>query len=295
MAVGWNARNEMRLNEIFNMGNNRLAELEAQTSEGSWDEQRFFRMIASTPETSKFVIISIPRSGSNMLVGMLGGHREIACYPELFHPKAIYDGGAHRKASLEMPSVEKRNAGPVSFLDYMFRLGTHPRTTAIGFKIFPGHHEEMLESLIKCEQVKKIVLIRDNFFMNYISLLSASESNVFFKKAGSGHEDQEPRFQVDFDQFLDYEKAQKEFFAQITRRLDDHDQKFFMLHYQDILSPESQKALLEFLGVTPEISMLKVKSEKQIKLPLEEKILNFNEIRDKLLASGRGDYLKPEL
>jgi hypothetical protein len=41
--------------------------------------------------------------------------------------------------------------------------------------------------------------------------------------------------------------------------------------------------------------MLKVKSEKQIKLPLEEKILNFNEIRDKLLASGRGDYLKPEL
>jgi hypothetical protein len=295
MAVGWNARNEMKLIEIFR---DEIKLKEAQTEETAekpWDEQRFYRMIASTPETKKFVVISIPRSGSNMLVGMLGGHPEISCFSELFHLKHIFDSGLHRRAGLEMPSVEERNSDPIGFLDYMFRFGNFPRIKSVGFKIFPGHHDQMFNSMIQHDPIKKIVLIRENYLLNYVSLQSASKNNVYFISSGSRAEQEEPRFNIDFEEFTRYEEQQKAFFAQVQELLKQHAQSYYLLFYKDILDKTRQQALLEFLGVNPDPSLLKVRSEKQVKLPLEDKILNFNEIRDKLIASGRGDYLKPEL
>ena len=58
-------------------------------------------------DIDRFVIISIPRTGSNLLCGALDFHPEIICHYELFHKEAIYHSSKYGDDWIKDYSVKK--------------------------------------------------------------------------------------------------------------------------------------------------------------------------------------------
>jgi polysaccharide biosynthesis protein PslH len=294
----WNLKNAGALQEICSDKNSTTHYVDfsgVNLLDDQLQHERLIKAFQASPETQKFLIISIPRSGSNLLVGLLSSHNDIICYPELFHPKAIYDGEAHKMAGMPEYPIELRDEDPARFLRYIYslRFGKDPKT--IGFKIFPGHNDFLMEQMIKDPGIKKILLIRENFLMNFISHKSAQKSQVFWVQSGHRIPDnEETRFTIDFDEFLRYEKRFQTFFCRIRQMLSRNNQIYYELNYEDILKPEYQSELLKFLGVSPEIESLRVESEKQNRLPIEQKVTNYRELTEHLIKSGREAYLRNE-
>ena len=70
-------------------------------------------------KVNRFVIISAPRTGSNLLCGALDAHPEIICHYELFHKEAIYHSSKYGNDWISNYTVSKRNKSPNDFLDFI--------------------------------------------------------------------------------------------------------------------------------------------------------------------------------
>src|SRR5204863_4584463 len=118
-----------------------------------------------------FVIIASPRTGSTHLTALLHKHSDIICHGELFHPK-MKNPLKRWQSSDQVPNgvnemVELRKSDPKKFLRLVFSNdhgGKH-----VGFKIFNGHNNEILDELIADTSVKKVVLFRPNLLAVYSS------------------------------------------------------------------------------------------------------------------------------
>ncbi len=181
-----------------------------------------------------------------------------------------------------------------AFLEYVYSIKFKKDTRSIGFKIFPDQNDQLMWNLIKEPSIKKIVLIRTNYLMNYLSFLTARETHLFFVNSGSSAKDEDLRIRVDYKKFLNYERNQKSFFNDVIDELNRTSQNYCEIHYEELLIPDHQKRLLAFLGVHPVFNKLNINSEKQAKLPLDQKIINYEELAEKLMKAGKGDYLKGE-
>jgi hypothetical protein len=130
--------------------------------------------------------------------------------------------------------------------------------------------------------------------MNYISQITAQKSKVYFIKPGTEAPQEDIRIEVDFNEFLAYEKRFKSFFGYITGLLNQSGQSFCEIRYEELLKPDHKERLLKFLEVNSNPDLLKARSEKQNKLPLEQKIINYDAIRKQLIEAGMEKYLEEE-
>jgi hypothetical protein len=164
----------------------------------------------------------------------------------------------------------------------------------VGFKIFPDHNDKIMWGLIEEPSIKKIILVRENYLMNYLSFLTAQETNLYFVKAGTDVKVEDIPIKVDFNSFLRYEKNNKAFFDKVRKTLTDSGQEFFEVHYEDLLVRDQQAEVLRYIGVNPDPDVLIIKSVKQNKLSLDQKIINYKEIVEKFTGAGKADYLREE-
>lgn len=298
VAESWNRENGSWLKKVFS-GNDReetkIPETGDANKPATLQRSSLKEIIQHNADIHKFLIVSIPRSGSNMMVGMLSSHRNIVCYPELFHPYAIFDGGQFAKNNIEPYTLDKRNEDPPGFLGFIYSLRFRKSAQAIGFKMFPDQDDDFLRELILEPSLKKIVLIRDNYLMNFVSQKTAQKSKVYFVKSGTGTEQEDIRIEVDWNEFLAYEKRFQAFFDEVRDLLNKSGQEFCEIHYEQLLVPEHQARMLKFIEVEPDPGLLQIRSEKQNKLPPEDKILNYEELKKLLIESGREHYLEDEL
>lgn len=150
---------------------------------------------------SKFVIISFPRSGSGFLRTSLNSNPKIACDGEIFHPDSSISLNALSEKSTQhilsksfskfkrTISNERKllvgllSSNPEKFLKEFYV--SRNDVTALGFKIFFGHQDEILTNILKNENVKKIILTRQNMIRSYVSELIALKSNIWISKSGS--------------------------------------------------------------------------------------------------------------
>lgn len=295
-AEDWNRKNGSGLIKLF----------QQEGSLDSWnteDEEKnieiarpanIAEITSKDPDIQRFVVISIPRSGSNLLMGMMAGHREIICYSELYHKERIYDSGLLARFGVAPFDKELRDREPLTFLNYVYNLKFKKRTKAIGFKIFPEHNDELMWDLIAEPSIKKIVLVRENYLKNYLSVLTASKTNLYFVKVGSDVKVEDIPVHVDFSSFLRYEEESKLFFKKVLDKLNDNNQVYLMVFYEQLLQPAHQSRILNFLGVNPDPEMLVIKSKKQSELPIEQKVSNYHELAAQLKECGKEQYLKPE-
>lgn len=254
--------------------------------------KNLFEPSSSKSDIEKFIIISIPRTGSNLLCGALDAHPEIICHYELFHKEAIYHSSKYGDECVKGYTVEKRNNAPKAFLNHIFSFRFNKPVKTIGYKIFAEHNDKLLEDLINDRDVKKIILKRDNQFLAYLSQLEAQKTGVFvITEENQKKANYDFKVTINFSKFKYFEKKNTDFFKKIETKLENTSQDFLTLEYITSLNKNNRIKMLKFLNVTVKPDLLVLEYEKQNKRKLEERIENYSEVLEKFTGTVFEKYL----
>ncbi len=239
-------------------------------------------------EITRFVIVSIPRTGSNFLCGGLNGHPEVLCHFELFHRERVY---AWWELQEELGDLSARNADPKGFLARVWSLNRGKK--AVGFKIFLGHDRAALKAVLADTGVKKVLLRRRNRVKTFVSELVAAATGQYQRLARfHGPPPPPPRVQVDVGALKEHVELRGRFFADVEEKLRSTDQTFLDLTYEDLFAgPEALSSILRYVGVRDDPSLFQGRDLKQNPDDLRLVIANYDEL-DEALA---GDSLQEDL
>jgi hypothetical protein len=239
----------------------------------------------------KFLIISAPRSGSNLLCGILNSHPQILCFHELFHKKSIFYGPKNNN-KYNFGTLAERDEDQKRFISKIYSLEHGYK--AVGFKMFNGHNNILLSALVKNKNIKKIILYRNAVLNAFVSLEIARKTNKYQSTRKIDLLSAETtKIVLNIESFKKYVDKKRMFFEWIKKRIDD--QPFFELDYTDIVKKTSRyKKLLPFIGVE-NLPSLKPIHQKQNPVKLSEKIYNFDEVCLALKNTKYAKYLKKEL
>src|SRR5215469_16377205 len=128
----------------------------------------------------RFIIIASERTGSSHLVNVLSGHPDIFTNGNVFDarkPKLVYVLWPDKTAATKLELSELRRTAPLEFLERIFSTGYG--RAHVGFKIFSGENDEILDQLIKDSTVRKIVLYRRNLLACFSSHLVAASTGKY--------------------------------------------------------------------------------------------------------------------
>jgi hypothetical protein len=241
-----------------------------------------FRSYRSRAAAQPFVILFVPRTGSNYLAALLDTHPEVLCHHELFLP-----GSAHRSLSVreglvdfDAGSAKERDRDPYAFLRRIYAndLGRN----AVGFKMaLSDPNRWLLLSIILNRSIAKIIVRRDNWLQVYTSALIAEETNTLIRFAGADGEEKpeaSPKVRVDTRYLRRYVRKRRLGYGMLNFLLRITGQKAFSLEYHQMQDDQRLKELLRFLGVSNDVS-LRVRTVKQNPSRLRDRIANFEEVR----------------
>ena len=150
-------------------------------------------------EATRFVVLAWKRTGSNLLCGILYHHPEIIMHNELFNTIDIF---TYYPELLDPKrwTVLTRDLHPEDFLQELWSSNLATRITAdgetvttipkkaIGFKSFPEHwtpvrnDSTFTRAILENQNVKKIVLKREDELAVYVSALRADETGLYLGK-----------------------------------------------------------------------------------------------------------------
>ena len=247
--------------------------------------------IAQSTDQINFVIISSPRSGSNLLCGMLGAHPQIICFHELYHPKAMYYGPRNR-GKFDFGTVIERDRQPYKFLAKIYNK--EHDSESVGFKIFPGHNQRILDFVLKRPDIKKIILKRENLLFTYTSALAARQTKKWQHTANSDTKNEAVKVHVDAKDFIEYVNKNHEFFDYVEKQLIG--QKSICKNYCEMISNDKTITdLIEFIGVKsdPNMEITKLHA-KQNANKLSDRISNYEELKQKFSNTPYEMYLNEE-
>ncbi|HLP47085.1 MAG TPA: hypothetical protein VK469_14125, partial [Candidatus Kapabacteria bacterium] len=125
-------------------------------------------------EYVKYIILGHPRTGSNMLRGLLNENRHVVAFGELFrfNDSIGWDyPGHHHKAKIELQLI---NDDPIEFLQKKVFINFPHPVKAVGFKIFYFHaHSENWKPvwtyLHEQKNIKIIHIKRENVLKTHLS------------------------------------------------------------------------------------------------------------------------------
>ena len=89
-------------------------------------------MAFGKPSKTRFILLTSPRSGSNLLASFLNSHPNIAMYPEIFNLFAV--------SRSDLDSIV---SDPPAYLNRILEKKNLPSKTAVGFKIFYSQANEI--------------------------------------------------------------------------------------------------------------------------------------------------------
>ncbi len=257
---------------------------------------------------SRFVMFNYPRSGSNLVGGMLNQHPEILNHREVFNPKKIYyardfqdlqQSSSSPDASQMQPSYKlgvvnsklERDFDPEGFCFKLWKY--HYGAKAVGFNIFPSHVPNMSVNLVRDRDLKKILLIRRNKLKCYVSRAIARRTGVwdlYGKTEETQNTSSEPtapvQVKVNPANLLQWSQKYDEYFEQMRRSLADQD--FLELCYEEVVGSEShaiKAKLLNFIGVSPETSYLTPPLKKQNSKSIADLVSNYSELQTALTGT----------
>ncbi len=240
---------------------------------------------------NKFVIITQPRSGSNMLVNFLDIQKKIVCHYEIFNPKKPY-------YSFKTPELEKLKINKFRFKFpriYLKLLSIYSskKNMFFGFKFFINSINNkplsILNYVINNKNFKKIILIRKNIIRNYISLKNANMSDRWSNLKTS------VKINIDTKDFLNFAENYENYFTSLILKLKEGNQDFHIVYYEDLDSIEYMKFYNEiaiFLGLDffEDVSK-KIFFNKQRVGSLEDSIENFKEFKNDVIQTRYSIFL----
>jgi LPS sulfotransferase NodH len=241
----------------------------------------------NTPLPNRFVVLSAPRSGSNMLSSMLNSHPQILCHHELFNPERIRYALQLRNSDFKLADcIEERNADPLGFLAKAWACDLGMPCT--GFKMTHRQNQLIFDTVLADAQVKKIVLKRNNAVKVHVSRLIAEQNDVW-EEYGKAQPKKVNQVAVDLDELqrdIDFNQA---YYQQIDDVLSQSKQDYLMVEYESLNQLDTQQQLLNYLQL--DFQPLTTPSVKQAPTDLRQRIVNF----DRLLAECECELIKAQL
>ncbi len=238
------------------------------------------RVGLSTSDYTRFVILGMGRTGSNLLATSLRSHPDVLCYGELFNNAQMgkrVDWGVDGHRSTQA-LAQLREEDTAQFIDrYLF--GKKPlNVAAVGFKLFYYHATEgstaEIWNRIESDNIKVIHLRRKNLLETHLSMSKALSdrnwSTLSRKKGGP----ESSTVELSYDE-LDASFTQiREWEAEFARRFPES----FDLSYEDLVADYGghMRKVSEFLGL--EWFPMATPLRKQSSRPVWEKIANYDEL-----------------
>jgi LPS sulfotransferase NodH len=239
-----------------------------------------------------FVIVFLPRTGSNLLASMLDSHPDIICHHELFNPTEIHRSLSYKHTSLSFGSVADRDRAPFAFVARAFAFADGKR--AVGFKIAPGQNDAVLLSLLLNRRIRKILLERLNWIQAYTSAAIAERTEVWsvLKDRAGGERTGGSKVRVDVADLRRFVRKRRLFRLLTHGLLRLTFQRFLTLDYEDLADPAVARRILDFVGVRPD-HPLETRTTKQNPTHLRDRIENYEEVRRALAGTGLAKLLDP--
>jgi LPS sulfotransferase NodH len=240
-------------------------------------------------ETTRFVILAAPRSGSNLLCTLLNSHPEILCHHEVYNPGGIYYALEHRDGSLDLGTIENRDRAPLVFLNRLWSTNLGHR--CVGFKMTRGQNEEVLRHVLFETAVRKIVLKRRNRIKTFVSSLIAERSGQWEVYSEADLVEPRPKVELNVSDLHRSVAENEAYYVGIDSVLQSSGQEALAVAYEDLGDPVEHLRLLATLGVSCRSGRLVARSIKQNPTDLRSLIANYDEVLDSL----RGTEMAAEL
>jgi LPS sulfotransferase NodH len=200
----------------------------------------------------KFVIMASPRTGSSHLVNVLGAHPEIFCHGNVFteHMMAVFWPKGGRPPAAQIDAIkaelrELRRSDPDAFLERIFSM--HHGRAHVGFKIFRGQNDEILNKLTGDTSVRKIVLFRRNVLANYSSMMIAKNTQTWDTVSGA-EAPQPPKIQFDERKFTVFHNDYIRYYRHVLSDLNKNRQDYRFLGYDEINEPTQMAMIVSYIG-----------------------------------------------
>ncbi|PKN13223.1 MAG: hypothetical protein CVU69_02665 [Deltaproteobacteria bacterium HGW-Deltaproteobacteria-4] len=234
----------------------------------------------------KFVIIANPRTGTNHFIDLLNSHPNISCHREVFHRHSVYLLEGTRD-----DLFEKRNHDPVAFLHELYNSSP---TQACGFKIFMGHDDVVLNTVLQDPEIKKIILYRPNFLAVYSSdmIAEAEQRYLIFDQTqdriDSGIRDKartSAKAVFDRTQFEMRWRDYHSHYQKVVKVLNETNQVYLFMTYDDYINEGLFRRVFPFLGLAqPE--QVQTRMKKMNSSDILSRFANPDEVRDYLTETG---------
>lgn len=230
----------------------------------------------------RFVIYGSMRTGSNFLVSLLNQLPGVVCHGEVFNPNFV---GLHptyaRTFRIPRKATAKRDQDPEAL--YKCLLDAAPQNSMVGFKIFPGHNQNILDRTLFDTQVLKIILRRD-IVESFVSLCQAEENKVWLISSTDKELEHEKRHRasrpVPFDatRFLKYKKTVDAFHKGVDQKLAKNRHEVLRLEYEDLLAADASTLISTFFGLSAPRQIAPSPLAKINSLPVIQRVTNPSEM-----------------
>ena len=242
-----------------------------------------------------FVILYLPRTGSNFLAGKLDTHPEIICHHELFNKEGPHQALSTREGaeSFDLGTADTRDTAPHDFVRQVYCRRRESK--ALGFKLALTDNRTAFIALLLNRSVKKILLRRNNWLAAFVSSELAEQSHQWIRFADAqteayGRNGDTKRISVDVRKFRTYMRKRRIYFVGLRILEYVTFQRFIPFEFSDIGDAGQIADLVEKLGCDSSVE-LRTRTLKQNKFPLYNRIENLVEVQRALAETPYEKFL----
>lgn len=234
---------------------------------------------------ARFLIVTLPRSGSYHLASLLGSAPGVTCLGELFKPNAIeLPPTLRRQVGLARHDTAIRDADP---LGYLALLMAHCDAPVFGFKEFlPRIHQTGIgKHTLRSRHWQKIFLTR-NPIRKYVSLQRAIETGAYTKlqPAAAPEDNAVVRFDPAlFDETIRLDRQLRQRYRELKEQ---KPRRNMMLDYRELNDPAKLGRVLDFISVEGDAAALTSSYFRQNSAPVAESIADYDLLTRRAVELG---------
>ncbi len=250
----------------------------------------------------RFVVIAGERTGSNMLIELLGSHANVLSIGEIFNSWFIEHNQipwTNKKALTDSELLALRIHDPETFLEKIFEMGAAKGCDSIGFKLLYYHgscNGAVLDYLLNNRSIKIIHLRRRNRLRRYLSQRIAEQSGSWYQSGSWWHQlmSKQKSSMLSHSIEIDPTEIIKDF-----EHLAFEEEKYealFLNHstlnlfYEDLSTELTSMSsnIAEFLNIS--VRKLKTRSKRNKTVELNKAIANYDELKKALIDTKWAQY-----
>lgn len=250
---------------------------------------------------TKFVIFTLPRTGSTLLSKSLNKHPEIFCDDEIFHFSFRGYFSSNQFRFLKIRLLPKKVNYVINypftffklqgFLNKYFTNKTGERFRARGFKLmyYQTFYTPGLIEYLKKNDVKVILLLRENILRNALSDLRARSTGIYHNQ--DDNEDLRSglsKLNVDTQAL----KQKMDDIVRQNKKLEDivHDMDYIKIRYEDFADwNTTMNKIADFLHVSRQL--VAAGAKKLNPDALQDMIENYSEVESWLKTNNYAEFV----